>query len=364
MNATAAGGSPANTFATKSACRGRLSLSKREDCAAPKRNRVRTVVANAIYLVRLKIARATRWKSQRHITKNGAWFINFNRKMRSNTQRRKVGITFTKILAPAYDRRTCQSHSKNTMSSTPELLPQPILSSTATAKSLLANDQLQMWLLDMRCFTREHALQATAIMSSDEQERAQKFARGRDEYIASRWLLRTCLARYGAQSAQQLQFQRTDKGKPYLMHGDVHFSLTHSGHWVLLAVGKVAVIGVDIEAAKPARDLIGIATHYYHPQELAHLQTLAGTRQHHYFYRLWTLKEAFFKALGTGISAGLEKAHFSLCEQRIAVALAPELATHSDAWQFHQWALASDDFCALAYQNGQALDISWFNALE
>lgn len=222
---------------------------------------------------------------------------------------------------------------------------------------------MHVWLLDIRQFTAGHYASAEQIMSSDEHERAQKFIRGKDDYIASRWLLRTVLARYTGVSPAAVSFLRTDKGKPYLPESDIQFSLSHSSHWALLAVGRIELIGVDVEAIRSTRDLLGISESYYHAQEFARLQALETIHQTNYFYRLWTLKEALLKAVGTGISAGLEKILFELDGNNIGVQIATELDQGTGEWHFHQWALSAQDYCALAGKSQQPLAVKWFDAL-
>ncbi len=201
-------------------------------------------------------------------------------------------------------------------------------------------------------------------MNSAERERAQKFIRGKESYIASRWLLRKVLARYTGLAPDAVEFLRTDKGKPYLPHSDIHFSLSHSGQWVVLAVGKAECIGVDIEEIRATRDLPGIAESYYHPEEFARMQLLLDEAQADYFYRLWTLKEAFLKGIGTGISAGLEKIRFELEGNEISAYIAAALGGDGNEWQFHQWALTAQDYCALACKSIHPLEVKWLDALS
>jgi 4'-phosphopantetheinyl transferase len=228
----------------------------------------------------------------------------------------------------------------------------------------LANHAVHLWLLDINQFTADHYAKAGQVMSSDERERAQKFIRGKETYIASRWLLRTVLARYTGVTANQVRFLRTEKGKPYLPQGDIHFSLSHSGHWALLAVAKTELLGVDIEEINTTRDLLSIAENYYHPQEFAYLQTLDHAAKSEHFYRFWTLKEAFFKAIGAGISAGLEKIQFDLAGDTINAQIAPSLGDNTNEWQFYQWALTAQDYCALASKSRDPLEVIWFDVLS
>jgi 4'-phosphopantetheinyl transferase len=241
-------------------------------------------------------------------------------------------------------------------------LPAPAFSQPEQGYGLGAQD-IHIYCLDIRRFTADHYTDAERVMSSAERERAQKFVRGKESYIASRWLLRKVLARYSNLPPKMVEFLRTDKGKPYLPRSNIHFSLSHSGHWAMLAVANAELIGIDIEAVGTTRDLIGIAESYYHPHEFARLQTLPGVAQSDYFYRLWTLKEAFFKAMGTGISAGLEKISFDLADDNINAQIAAVLNEDGDEWQFHQWTLGSQNYCARACKSRHPLQVTWFDAL-
>lgn len=244
-------------------------------------------------------------------------------------------------------------------------LPSPNLHHSEGGHELREQD-LHIHYLDIRRFTADHYAEAECNMSSAERVQAQKFVLGKESYIASRWLLRNTLARYLGLAPAAMEFLRTDKGKPYLPQREIHFSLSHSEHWSLLAVSRAEFIGVDIEVvtATSAKNLISIAKNYYHPQELARLQALAGIAQNDYFYRLWTLKEAFFKAIGTGISAGLEKIVFEVADGRIHWQIAASLNEDSNNWQFHQWTQDAQAYCALAYKSQHPLQVNWLDALS
>ena len=109
---------------------------------------------------------------------------------------------------------------------------------------------------------------------------------------------RQLLEEYSGQAAEDFVIKRTPKGKPYAENSPLEFNLSHSGKWLLCAVGEQP-LGVDIEAIQP-RDL-KIARRVCTPKELAYLapdQPDVLTR----FLRIWTAKEAYFKALGSGIT--------------------------------------------------------------
>ena len=96
----------------------------------------------------------------------------------------------------------------------------------------------------------------------------------------------------------------SEYGKPYLPQlPDFHFSLSHSGTMALCAVSDEEV-GCDIELPRgydPA-----IARRFFHPAEQEWLFSHPEAEQSGAFFRLWTCKESFVKALGLGLSLELD----------------------------------------------------------
>ena len=92
----------------------------------------------------------------------------------------------------------------------------------------------------------------------------------------------------------------TEKGKPYLaQHPHIHFNLSHSGSKVLAVFAGVET-GCDIER-RQASDL-ALVKRFFTPGEYAFIAGQQGkAEQDEAFTRMWTLKESFLKALGTGL---------------------------------------------------------------
>ncbi len=85
-------------------------------------------------------------------------------------------------------------------------------------------------------------------------------------------------------------------GKPQVVGGGVHVSISHSGQLVALAVTEVAPIGVDVEVIS-GRDVTGLARSVVGPDEPV------GTPRD--FYTYWCRKEAIVKATGDGLRVPL-----------------------------------------------------------
>lgn len=92
----------------------------------------------------------------------------------------------------------------------------------------------------------------------------------------------------------------TAHGKPYfLARPDFHYSISHSGQWVVCAVGSVP-LGVDIQEERPVRPAIFRALSQ---KEQAELFRLEECRRFSAFFDIWCLKEAYSKAIGLGLQA-------------------------------------------------------------
>jgi len=92
-----------------------------------------------------------------------------------------------------------------------------------------------------------------------------------------------------------------ENGKPTILakYG-LYFSISHSGNYVLVAISDHEV-GVDIEKLKDAN--LEIAKKYFNDAENAMI--FASDDPVISFYSIWTLKEAYLKAIGAGLKKPL-----------------------------------------------------------
>ncbi len=87
-------------------------------------------------------------------------------------------------------------------------------------------------------------------------------------------------------------------GKPFLVgYPGFHFNLSHSGRWVVCAVGE-SPVGIDVERKSDAGQLT--AADFFSEEERRDLSTKPAAVQRSHFYNLWTLKESFVKCAGKG----------------------------------------------------------------
>jgi 4'-phosphopantetheinyl transferase len=89
-------------------------------------------------------------------------------------------------------------------------------------------------------------------------------------------------------------------GKPQLQGGDLHFNVSHSGRYALIAISGVTPVGIDLERIELERPLADMAEQFYSDEEQD-----ACRNDPEAFFHLWSCKEALVKAWGTGIADGL-----------------------------------------------------------
>jgi 4'-phosphopantetheinyl transferase len=147
-----------------------------------------------------------------------------------------------------------------------------------------------------------------SLLSCEENSRAEQFLveEARRRFIVSHGATRRILSRYLDQIPEEIQFVKGGWGKPHLATPAgapaICFSLSHSGELALCAVAEGRDIGVDIEQIRPALAWREIAACYFSAGEKQALRSLAEDQASEAFFRGWTRKEAFSKALGEGVS--------------------------------------------------------------
>lgn len=185
-------------------------------------------------------------------------------------------------------------------------------------------------------------------LSDDETLKAQafKFPTLRNRYIAARGLLRETLAGYLAVEPAVLKLVTGQYGKPALINEALHFNISHTADSVLIAIANFADIGIDIEAVKLRRNFESLAERCFSEREYQHWSRLPAELRMGAFYRLWTKKEAFVKAVGRGIALGVEQCEFELDSGGRLLAIPNEYGPAS-AWSVHELAIDETSSAAL-----------------
>ena len=155
-------------------------------------------------------------------------------------------------------------------------------------RPLLQNSRWRMLLLDVPAERRRRAL------SCRREEDAARL-------VGAGYLLRQALLSLGVPAERQV-FRENEWGKPYLVSGDIEFSLTHAGQFAACAL-DASPVGADLEAP---RITWRVAERCFHPDEISFARSLPEPEQADALLRLWTAKEAYTKRLGRGLTVPLD----------------------------------------------------------
>ncbi len=226
--------------------------------------------------------------------------------------------------------------------------------------------------------------------SAERLQRAMRYRQDDDKarcLLAER-LLRQAFSKQGIAKSQQ-QMGKNEFGKPVLLsykkssetysekgaeqcadtaqqtcHFNVsHFNISHSGEWVVCALDNKP-IGIDVEQMSKQRTL-DIANNGGYDKLFTKMEKdyLTNSQNNHpknnlsnnlhdtiteRFYRLWTLKESYLKAIGTGLSQSLQSFSIEVINAHEArLWLADKLQTD---WYFYSFKLDENHYCSICSQ--------------
>ena len=91
-----------------------------------------------------------------------------------------------------------------------------------------------------------------------------------------------------------------EKGKPFVQ-GSKHFSISHSGDFVGIALDDSAPVGLDIEGRSDASQ--SLVNHVCSQPEIDFIEKKGLDA----FFEIWTKKEALIKCTGTGMTVSLKE---------------------------------------------------------
>lgn len=154
------------------------------------------------------------------------------------------------------------------------------------------------------------------LLSSEEILRADRFAfeHLRVAFQVSHGALRCLLSRYLKCDPRELAFTFGAGGKPALCGASpLRFNMSHSGGLAVYAFTFNREIGVDVEKIRDMPDFEQIAGRYFCREEARQLLSVSGEKQRQdAFFRCWTRKESYIKAIGEGLSVPLDQFQVSL----------------------------------------------------
>ena len=187
-------------------------------------------------------------------------------------------------------------------------------------------------------------------LDADERTRAARFHfdNHRRHFVVGRGFLRSLLARYLDVRPEEVRFRYGPYGKPMLEgeHRDspLRFNASHSGEWAVYGFVQDKEIGVDVEHVKEDIETEGIAERFFSAPEVETLNGLSKEEKPAAFFRCWTRKEAYIKAIGSGLSHPLDTFDVTLAPGE------PARLSRVEGWSLVDLDVAPDYAAALAVE--------------
>jgi 4'-phosphopantetheinyl transferase len=227
----------------------------------------------------------------------------------------------------------------------------------------LPEGEVHLW--SARLDLPEGLLQKCAgVLWEDEVQRAQRFRMGslRNHYIAGRGMLRLLLTHYLPAEPASFPLIYQAHGKPELglswKTSGLEFNVSHSHGLAIYAFTRGRPIGVDVESIRPMPNAAALMERFFSAEEVHQWQQMPAPRQLRAFFQGWTRKEAWLKAVGSGLSFPLDEFCVTLDGP------ARVLSIHGNRDEAAQWWLESHEPCdgyvaAVAMQGHAAAVKSW-----
>ncbi len=171
----------------------------------------------------------------------------------------------------------------------------------------ISTKEVHVWRANLDLTSKQIA-DLTISLSPDEIDRANRFRfpQHKNRFIAARGWLRKILGRYLQIDPQKVEFEYSDRGKPFLKQKQLQFNVSHTEDTALYAFTPQQAIGIDLEYLGKETEYKQIAQRFFTPTEATLICNANPPNCQRLFFHLWTVKEAYLKAIGSGLVGGLD----------------------------------------------------------
>jgi 4'-phosphopantetheinyl transferase len=239
--------------------------------------------------------------------------------------------------------------------------------SPAEVPGFPAGNQVHVWRIPLEVDAAP-GREFSDLLTAEEQARAARFVREEDRcrFQIGRAATRRILGKYLGVPAAQVGIDPDQRGKLKLnatmvaLERQVHFNLSHSGGWILLAFAQAFPVGIDVESVRAAGTTEDLADYLMSGGERRAFNALPQDQRPAAFLQCWTSKEAFLKGTGVGLTAALRSIEVSIDPDLPARLLAapPELCPGD--WQLHRLEFPAPyaAILAVAAKSAEIVDIA------
>jgi 4'-phosphopantetheinyl transferase len=208
-------------------------------------------------------------------------------------------------------------------------------------QQLALENRVEIWIAEPPRVTAPELLAAYDQLLSDSERARQRgllLEKNRHERLVAGALLRTTLSEHAATRPADWRFSTNAHGRPAIEPASaLRFSLAHHPTLVVCAVSGGPELGVDVEPLQRADEMLAVAQRSFAPKELAELRALPAAAARERAVSLWTLKEAYIKARGLGLSLPLDGFALSFDAAEPTIAFGPAVTDRPERWAFRTY---------------------------
>ena len=212
-----------------------------------------------------------------------------------------------------------------------------------------------------------------ALLSVAERKAQQGFHYKKDQrsYLVSHALVRKVLSLYSDKPAQDWMFAKGAHGKPRITPASaaasLRFNLSHTADLCACVVTRDHRCGIDAEYTGRENKLLPIARRMFAATEVNSLLDVSEAELRQRFFYYWTLREAYVKALGTGMGGSSKAFHFNIdthasaanCKQAV-IEFAEDKKNSAGQWQFEVFQQNPEHVMAIALKSeGLRKTVQW-----
>lgn len=218
--------------------------------------------------------------------------------------------------------------------------------------TIMTPDRVALWWIFLDRIADSDWETLEAVISDEEHIRSERFHFDRDRqvYIAAHATCRGLLSYCLGGDPRSWRFSVEDHGKPELISPAdgprMRVNISHTRGLAAVALTVDHDIGVDVEWLQRNAETDKLAKRVFAARECRTLAAVPQARKLETFLSFWTLKEAYVKAIGKGLSQPLDAFSFDLDTLRID--FEDRLADDPAKWHFERYAPGPEHLMALA----------------
>ena len=210
-----------------------------------------------------------------------------------------------------------------------------------------------IWIIDFEEL-REKEGTYRGYLSDDEILRSEKFRMPSDRrnFIICRAILRLLLSEELECLPAEIKFDFNEYDRPKLPNKSIDFNVSHSQDFGLIGIARDSILGLDIEFKSKDIEVEQIASKFFSSKEIEILNKVPKEDRINTFYRCWTRKEAFIKAIGQGLTYPLDTFQVSLENDHYAelIQIETDLEEHLN-WRMFSFCPSKGYIGAVAIRN-------------